>query len=173
MTDGSTAAALRGVQEEHSQLRRRLRELVGSIGAAAQSGEGVSEAASALLSFLGTELLPHSSAEEATVYAAASSSPATELLSQVMLAEHRWMEHLVREYQLVHNDPLRGSAKAEAIMAMFEIHASNEERFLLPAVFEGSEDQEGLARQLHDGVEAVRAAYGDEDAEESVAHWFG
>ncbi len=170
---GGSAAAMRAVELEHSELRQGLRERVASVLASAKSGEGLAETAGELMSFFGSELLPHASAEEATIYAVGAGHKATRLLTQVMLDEHRWLETLVHEYQLVQNDPIRGAAKAEAIAAMFDMHSANEERYLLPEVFRLSDDPEALVAQVQEGVDAVIDSFGSETPADAVAHWFG
>lgn len=129
-----------------NSLRTDLAELTGAIttlhasfvtGAeSAVSGGGVEEVSRARLDFVEfatTDILMRSRAEEATLYRAAITSPATRALVEGLVTEHRMLESLIQEVR-ESSSPVRAAAAARAFVALVTVHHEKDAEVLAPAL---------------------------------------
>lgn len=112
-----------------------------------------------LVAWLHGELLPHASAEEASLYPAAGALPAGRLLVEGMLGEHRAIAALVTELEGT-GSPVRAAAAARALQAVFTGHLAKENDLVVPLLV--AADDRSLA-ELVDGLhDIIGAAAGAE-----------
>jgi uncharacterized protein (DUF2249 family) len=134
-TAPAEAAALETLTQHHSQL---LATVVGHATAlldasAAGSLEGASSARRDLVLFCRGEVLPHSIAEEDTVYALARELPGLRVLVDAMITDHRTMAELIDDLAGA-TTPLGASAAAHALRVLFELHVEKDGDYILPAI---------------------------------------
>lgn len=157
----------------HAKLAAALREHHAGLLAAAQYGDvpKVWRLRDDLLEWLRGELLPHATAEEATLYPAAADDQRGTLLVDGMLDEHRLITSLVVELDSA-TSPIEAVATSRALVAIFTTHLAKENDLIVPLLV-GSE-LVSLARLLegmHDLVGghaealAERAAGAGDDSE--------
>jgi uncharacterized protein (DUF2249 family) len=148
----SEAAALEALTQHHAQL-------VGTVVAhatalldasAAGSLEGASSARRDLVLFCRGEVLPHSIAEEDTIYALARELPGLRPLVDAMIADHRTMAELIDDLAGA-TTPLGASAAAHALRVLFELHVEKDGDYILPAIAESE------SVSLADGVAQLQA----------------
>src|SRR5690625_2405799 len=143
-----------------NSLRTALAELTGAIttlhasfvaGAeSAVAGGGVEEVSRARLDFVEfatTDILLRSRAEEATIYRAAITSPATRALVEGLVAEHRMLESLIQEVR-ESASPVRAAAAARAFVALVTVHHEKDAEMLAPALAADSERSEEHTSEL-------------------------
>lgn len=159
----SESAALEALTQHHAQL-------VGTVVAhatalldasAAGSLEGASSARRDLVLFCRGEVLPHSIAEEDTVYALARELPGLRPLVDAMITDHRTMAELIDDLAGA-TTPLGASAAAHALRVLFELHVEKDGDYILPAIAESEEVSlaEGVARLQELSDELSSAAQG-------------
>lgn len=131
-TQISNPEVIDAIRGHHDDLSAQLRELTTALLAAIRTGDS-DAARERLHDWYGTELLPHASAEEQTLYLAGADVDATRLLIQGMLAEHRALVDLIE--QLGHaRDPFDVVAAATSAQDLFMVHLAKENDLLLPAL---------------------------------------
>ena len=129
-----------------NSLRTDLAELTGAITAlessfisgaeTAVAGGGIEDVSRARLDFVEfatTDILMRSRAEEATLYRAAITSPATRHLVEGLVAEHRTLEGLIQEVR-ESSSPVRAAAAARAFVALVTVHHEKDSEILAPAL---------------------------------------
>lgn len=132
-TDEQASAA---VLAHHAELDQRLGQLVEAVLASGTAGGPTAhQAATGLVSFATTELLPHAAAEEGTLYRAASEHEQARLLVSAMLDEHRVLAELVEQVRSG-TDPARVAGSARALQVLFGVHLSKENTLVLPLLVE-------------------------------------
>jgi iron-sulfur cluster repair protein YtfE (RIC family) len=129
LTDAESAEAIRS---HHSELQATLRRRVVALTDTVRAGHGSEPARLAVLEFLDTDLLPHATAEESSIYPAGDRG-ATAMLVQAMLAEHRnLVAHVAGLRQS--SDAIEAMGFAREVQALFESHLSKENDLLLPVL---------------------------------------
>ena len=127
--DDDAAAA---IKTHHAELHAGLRERVIALHAAARENAPHQDARDAIVAFLETEILPHATAEEETLYRAGDVGRSA-LLVEAMRAEHRDLVVRVGELRRA-ADPIAAVAAASAILAHFESHLAKENDRLIPVL---------------------------------------
>src|SRR5512138_3633667 len=128
-SDSGTAdeAAARAVVRHHAELAAGVRRRVEALLHLADRADlrRAEAARQDLLAYLHSEVLPHATAEEATLYPSAAAIPAGTLLIDGMTAEHAALTALVAELSGT-NSPVRAAAAGRALEAMFATHLAKE-----------------------------------------------
>ncbi|MGH3068111.1 MAG: hemerythrin domain-containing protein [Streptosporangiaceae bacterium] len=146
---GAAARARAALVARHAELQEVLDQWAGVLAAAADRGEPIRPAKNLLGAFLADEILPHTRAEERTLYPAGRRDARTSLLVRALIGEHRALvsraERLAAQAQ-----PVAAAAAAEAISALFAGHVAKENDLLLPALERSGTDLAALiAREDH------------------------
>src|SRR6476619_6473 len=123
-------AAAAAVEDHHAAMSRTLAGLAAALVGDARAGAPGS-ARPRLVAWCRDELLPHATAEESTLYDAASAQTEGRLLVEAMLAEHRSILALVEQLEGV-TDPVEAAALGRALQAVFEVHLAKENDQVLP-----------------------------------------
>lgn len=148
------AAAAAAVEQHHAELAGALAVQVQSVLDAVGAGEDLSvrTAAEQLASWCERELVPHATAEEETLYAAARVRPEGRLLIDGMLTEHSVIVDLVHEIADA-STPLRAATAARALQVVFDNHLEKENTLVLPLLVAASDvSVAGLLEGLHELV---------------------
>ncbi len=134
------AAAAAAVEQHHAEIAGALHLKVHAVLTAAAAGiEGeVSAAAGQLVDWCSGVLMPHASAEEATLYAAAGCRPEGRLLVEGMLREHAVILDLVREIGGA-TTPVETAAAARALQVIFDNHLEKDNTLVLPLLVGASD----------------------------------
>ncbi len=148
----SEAAALEALTQHHAQLVGTVVAHASALldASAAGSLEGASSARRDLVLFCRGEVLPHSIAEEDTVYALARELPGLRPLVDAMIADHRTMAELIDDLAGA-TTPLGASAAAHALRVLFELHVEKDGDYILPAIAESE------SVSLADGIAQLQA----------------
>lgn len=138
-TSAADADAINSLRTDLAELTGAITTLHASFVAGAESavaGGGVEEVSRARLDFVEfatTDILMRSRAEEATIYRAAITSPATRALVEGLVAEHRMLESLIQEVR-ESASPVRAAAAARAFVALVTVHHEKDAEILAPAL---------------------------------------
>jgi hypothetical protein len=132
-TSEAEAAAAVAVERHHALLAAELASRVEAVVAAARSvdAERVREGGAELAQWCRTELVPHASAEESTLYAAARERPEGRLLVDGMLTEHAVIVGLVTALSGT-AEPIDLATAARALQVVFDNHLAKENTLVLP-----------------------------------------
>lgn len=126
------AAVLAAAEEHHSHLAGELSGRVATLlAAAARDAAAADRIRHGLVTFCDTQLLPHTAAEETTLYAAAHRTVDGRLLIVSLLAEHGRITALVEALREA-GDPLTAAADARALQVLVEEHVAAENGLVLP-----------------------------------------
>ena len=127
------ALAATSIEEHHAQLGGSLQLHVETVlAAAADARDGAwKDATERLASWCRAELLPHATAEEQTLYAAAHDTVEGRLLVDSMVREHVLIASLVAELTSS-DEPLAAAAAAKALQVVISSHIEKENTLLLP-----------------------------------------
>lgn len=154
------ARAAELVEQHHAEMAGRLDLLTGALAAAAAGSGDVAAAQADLLAWLRTELVPHATAEEQTLYPAAAELPETRLLVEAMLAEHALIHRLVADLD-ASTTPMAAATVAKALETVFDSHLAKENDQLVPALV--SSARYSVAEML-DGMHALLGGSDEPDA---------
>lgn len=124
------AEAAEKVEQHHAEMAGRLALLTGDVVRAART-DRAQIARRELLSWLRSDLVPHASAEEQTLYPAAAQVTEARLLVEAMLAEHALIHRLVADLEAA-ADPVEAAAVARALETLFGSHLAKENDQLIP-----------------------------------------
>ena len=139
-----TTRAGEALVARHAELREVLDHWAGVLAAAAaDSGGPVRPVRNLLRAFLADEVLPHTRAEERTLYRAARRDPDIALLVRELTSEHRDLATMARRLGEP-AQPAAVAAQAEAISALFASHVAKEDSLLLPALERSGADLAAL-----------------------------
>ncbi len=174
-SDEADARAAAAVEQHHAQLSGALALKVGGVIAAAvretddaPSGGWVDTAATDLVQWCRTELVPHAVAEESTLYAAARERVEGRLLVESMLREHAVLIGLVDEIEGATSSVAK-AAGARALQVLFDTHLDKENTLVLPLLV-GAPDVsvarllEGMHELIGGGDAHARAASAEASA---------
>ncbi|MEU1571236.1 DUF2249 domain-containing protein [Streptomyces collinus] len=126
------ATALEAAEAHHARTAGKLAGRVALLNTAAGSDPSAAEKLRAgLIAFCDRELLPHSAAEEATLYPAARGLPDARLLIVSLVAEHRCLTALVDALRNAAT-PADAAADARALQVLFEEHTAKDNGLVLP-----------------------------------------
>jgi uncharacterized protein (DUF2249 family)/iron-sulfur cluster repair protein YtfE (RIC family) len=128
------AEAAEKVEQHHAEMAGRLDLLTADVVRAAGS-DRAEATRQELLTWLRTELVPHATAEEKTLYPAAAQIADARLLVEAMLAEHVLIHRLVADLDAA-SDPVEAAAVARAIETVFDSHLAKENDQLIPTLVE-------------------------------------
>ncbi len=179
-SDEADARAAAAVEQHHAQLSGALALKAGGVIAAAvreaddgPSGGWVDTAATDLVRWCRTELLPHAVAEETTLYAAARERVEGRLLVESMLREHSVLTGLVDEIEGASNAVTK-AAGARALQVLFDTHLDKENTLVLPLLVSAPDVSvaqllEGM-HELIGGGDAQGRAASAESATAPAAH---
>ncbi len=117
----------------HAELQQVLDQWASVLAEAADRGDPMRPAKALLRTFLADEIMPHTRAEERSLYRPARRDPGAALLVQALIREHRDLasqaERLSAQVR-----PVAVAATAAAISALFASHVAKEDDLLLPAL---------------------------------------
>lgn len=127
------AAAAAAVEQHHAEMAGALRLKVQTVLTAAAAGmdDEAAAAAGQLALWCSEVLMPHATAEEATLYAAARQRIEAKLLVEGMLREHAVILDLVHEIGSA-TTPLAAATAARALQVIFDNHLEKENTLVLP-----------------------------------------
>lgn len=126
------AAALAAAEEHHSHLAGELSGRVATLlAAAARDAAAADRIRHGLVTFCDTQLLPHTAAEETTLYAAARRTVNGRLLVESLLAAHGRIAALVDALREAET-PLTAASDARALQVLVEEHVAAENGLVLP-----------------------------------------
>ena len=126
-------AAFTAMLDHHAQLRGELESRVAALRDAVVAGAPCQPAQGALVDFIDQQLLPHAVAEEGSLSPAAADDERVELFVDSMVLEHRELQRKAQALRSA-DTPARALSSAEAIAAVFAVHAEKENDLLLPAL---------------------------------------
>ena len=126
------ADAAEKVEQHHAEMAGRLALLTSDVVRAART-DRAQAARQELLSWLRDDLVPHATAEEQTLYPAASEIAEARLLVEAMLAEHVLIHRLVGDLEAA-TDPIEAAAVARALETLFGSHLAKENDQLIPTL---------------------------------------
>jgi uncharacterized protein (DUF2249 family) len=159
----SEAAALDALTQHHAQLVGTIVAHATALLDASSAGslEGASSARRDLVLYCRGEVLPHSIAEEDTIYALARELPGLRPLVDAMITDHRTMAELIDDLAGA-TTPLGASAAAHALRVLFELHVEKDGDYILPAIAESETVSlaEGVAKLQQLSDELSSAAQG-------------
>lgn len=161
VTLDSRSPALAAAKTYHDDLRAGLTELTESFIAAVTDGGPTRTARDRLVSFLRTELVPHTEAEEALLYEAAE-TPATALLTRAMRDEHRMMAALIKEVE--QGRTMESVVAAGALVVLCDVRIQQENEQLLPSLAAAGLDLGGLVANRPEIVGPADAPAADRPA---------
>lgn len=160
MSETSDERALAAMVSHHAELRRGLDDRVTALRTAVRSRATHEPQLAALREFVDGSVLPHATAEEATLYPAAAS--AAPLLVAAMTAEHRALADRARALAGT-GSSVDALAAAEGFAAVFAVHVDKENDLLLPLLARSTDvSLAGLLQAMHRHVDEP----GDETPEE-------
>ncbi|MEU6539518.1 DUF2249 domain-containing protein [Streptomyces sp. NPDC047000] len=126
------AAALAAAEEHHAHLAGELSGRVATLlAAAARDAAAADRIRRGLVTFCDTQLLPHTAAEETTLYAAARRTADGRLLIESLLAAHTRIAALVDALRET-GTPLTAASDARALQVLVEEHVAAENGLVLP-----------------------------------------
>jgi uncharacterized protein (DUF2249 family)/iron-sulfur cluster repair protein YtfE (RIC family) len=176
MTAITETAAYEAMLEHHRRLGEELAVRADAVSGAVAAGRPYGAAVAGLIAYLAEEVLPHTAAEERTVYpAAAAHADMTGLVGE-MIAEHVTLSALGARLAAL-TDSAAAAEQAQQIARLFTAHAAKENDVVLPAlVADQSVDlttllermHGGAGEQAHDCAPAQPAASQDEDPDATV-----
>jgi uncharacterized protein (DUF2249 family) len=154
------ATSLAAAEEHHSHLAGELSgRVVALLAAAGCDATAADRVRRGLVAFCDTHLLPHTTAEESTLYAVARRSTDGRLLIESLLADHVRITALVDALREA-DAPLTAASHARALQVLVEEHVAKENGLVLPllAVLPGV-DLAALLMRMHRAFEKeARAA---------------
>ena len=147
----SATSPIDAITAHHAEMEAELRRRVDDLIAAVALGEPAQTAASAVIDYAHSTLLPHAAAEEESLYAAAARFEPR--LVQSLVGEHATLRNLVSELAGA-REPAGRAGNAGAIVELFASHAAKENDYVLPALLEGAPAElPDLMRSMHDAFE--------------------
>ncbi|MHB9859103.1 DUF2249 domain-containing protein [Streptomyces sp. YIM S03343] len=164
------ATALAAAEEHHSHLAGELSGRVATLLAAADRDAAAADRIRhGLVSFCDTQLLPHTAAEEATLYATARRTTDGRLLIESLMGEHGRIAALVDALREA-GAPLTAASDARALQVLVEEHVAKENGLVLPllAVMPGV-DLAALLTDMHRAFEKEAGAAEAAAAEAAMA----
>jgi uncharacterized protein (DUF2249 family) len=154
------ATALAAAEEHHSHLAGELSgRVVTLLAAAGRDAAAADRVRRGLVAFCDTHLLPHTAAEESTLYAVARRSTDGRLLIESLLADHVRIAALVDALREA-DAPLTAASDARALQVLVEEHVAKENSLVLPllAVLPGVDLAALLMRMHREFEKETRAA---------------
>ncbi len=127
----------------HAELQDVLDHWTAALAAAAGEASPVRPVRNLLRAFLTGEVLPHTVAEERTLYRAARRYPGAGRLVPELISEHRALAAMTSRL----GEPARPAdtaAQAAAISTLFAGHVAKEDSLLLPALARSGADLAAL-----------------------------
>ncbi len=149
MTTMTNEQAFEAMLAHHASLVDGVEARVTPLGERVAAGLPVEVAVADLVAFLATEVLPHASAEEATIYPAAGTRAELAPTVAEMTNEHRMLASAIE--RLARSEGKEAAEEARAIAALFRAHVGRENDILLPALL--ADPEAGLAEllgEMHD-----------------------
>jgi hypothetical protein len=146
VTPDKTARAARAGEAllaHHAELQEVLDHWAGTLAAGADRGGPVRPVRNLLRAFLADEVLPHTRAEERTLYQAARRDPDASLLMRALISEHRDLASMAARLGEP-AQPAAAAAQAAAISTLFASHVAKEDSLLLPALERSGADLAAL-----------------------------
>jgi hypothetical protein len=146
ITPGKTAGAAQAggvLIAYHAEMQEVLDHWAAALAAAAADGRPARPVRNLLRAFLADEVLPHTAAEERTLYRAGRRSPGASRLLPELTGEHRVLSAMTSKL----GEPARPAdlaAQAAAISALFAGHVAKENSLLLPALEQSGADLAAL-----------------------------
>jgi len=132
MSSPSPLEAAAAIRAHHEELAQGLLDRVAGLRAAARDARPFQAQRDGVVAYLETEIVPHAAAEERTLYRAADSGPAAQLVD-AMRAEHRDLLGRVEGLGDA-SDAIDAVSGASAIEALFLSHLGKENDRLIPAL---------------------------------------
>lgn len=132
-SSAADAAAVEAAVSHHAELAGALEAHVQKVFSAVVNNDvrGAEHQRAALVAWCSAELLPHSSAEEATLYPIAHADPRGRLLIDAMIAENVVLTEIVEAIRKAVN-PVVVAANVHALRVVFASHLAKENDLILP-----------------------------------------
>ncbi|MHB8294570.1 MAG: DUF2249 domain-containing protein [Acidimicrobiales bacterium] len=148
--------AIEAMLAHHRSLEDQVARRVGALRAAVD-GAGPHEATVAeLVTYLAEEVLPHATAEEHSIYEAASGLPDVASTVTEMIAEHKELASSI-EGLAASESPAGARERAVSIQTLFAGHVAKENDLLLPALrASGTVSLAELLMKMHRLTEAAQ-----------------
>ncbi len=137
------ARAREALMARHAELEAVLDHWAGVLAAAAGSSVPVRPVRNLLCAFLTDEVLPHTRAEERTLYPAARLVPEVSLLVEALIREHGVLASMAGSLS-ESAQPAAIAAQAAVISALFASHSAKADELLLPALERSGADLPAL-----------------------------
>lgn len=129
------AAAVEAVRQHHAEMAGTLDALTGSllsaVGHEVSGHEASAAARDELVHWCVTDLLPHTQAEEKSLYPLAHNDARAKLLVDAMLVEHDLIASLVERITSAAG-PIEAAAEGQALRVVFHSHLAKENDQILP-----------------------------------------
>ena len=136
---GADDGALADIARHHGRMLERASALAEAILAAVEAGDAPTahEEKGALLSWCEDELIPHTLAEEGSLYDGARATAEGRLLVEGLLRDHEAIVGYVEELRAA--EGARAAALAVAIARAFSLHRAKEDALLYPLIAQSRE----------------------------------
>ncbi len=167
-SSAADAAAVDVAVTEHAELfgelDARVQKLLRAV--ADDDARGADQERATLLAWCAAELLPHSRAEEASMYPIARADPRGRLLIDALVAENGVLARLVEAIRTA-GTPLALAAEAHALRVVLASHLSTENDLVLPLL--AASPDVSLADILAQTADAQTAEMESAEAENAAA----
>ena len=143
------AEAYQAMLAHHQALEEGLTARADQVTGAAAGGQLPGTAVADMIAYLAEEVLPHATAEEATIYRAAAAHPDLTEMIGGMIAEHVTLASSATRLAAA-ADGAAAASEARQIAGLFAAHAAKENQALLPTLLvDDSVDLADLLADMH------------------------
>lgn len=132
-TNGKDAQILERVISHHDEILGAIRLRHDALITAVNGGRDFIQARDNLAAYCLSELIPHATAEETTLYPAAASDPQLRTLVASMLVEHQLLVEVVDQLGQA-SQPGQAAAAAGGLWTLISSHVVKENEYVLPAI---------------------------------------
>lgn len=145
----TAAEAYEAMLKHHKRLGEGLTGRADAVSGAVAAGRSYGAAVARLVRYVADEVLPHTAAEEKTIYPAAVAHAGLGGMVGEMVAEHVTLSVVSTRLAAV-TDSAAAAAAAQRIAGLFTAHATRENEVLLPALLAAtSVDLALLLERMH------------------------
>jgi len=153
----TTTQANEAILRHHGILRGQVQSRAAAVRRAVDGAVPFQPAVAELVAYVGEEVLPHTLAEEHTIYPVALTRAELADTVHEMVAEHRRLATDVEELAAA-GSGLEAAAKADEIADLFAAHVAKENDIILPVLANDQHvDLASLVVQMHQLTEAGQA----------------
>ena len=155
--------AFEAMLAHHRSLTEGVAERVGALSKAVAEEDRYEPAVAELIAFLAEEVLPHASAEEPTIYQAATETGDLAETVQEMSSEHRRLAALTEALANASNGP-SALELASTVGSLFAAHVDRENEVILPRLQAQGADLAALLGRMHELIEGAKPTGADSPA---------